>query len=112
MLSPTLHNLPELSIDLTLCICKTLKMVGMYAQGAMMLKEAIALAQTLPTIDPPVSLHFLLGEFAYYARDLQTAALALQEFLASSASSPTWERAQALHYIAILHSYPRTNRYL
>ena len=102
----------QIKLDLTLALAKTLRVFGLFTQGLELLNQ---LTQATPggisSAQHPLLL-FYIGEFAYQVRDLTNAALALHQFILATDGMISWERAQAFHYLAILHAYPRTQRYL
>lgn len=106
------HPATESTIDLTLAVAKRLRALGQFAQGMNLLNRLThsVMGRTIAA-DHPLLL-FYTGEFAYHIRDLPTAARALHQFLLATAEAISWERAQAFQYLAILHAYPRTHRYL
>lgn len=106
------HPTRLLTLDLTLAVAKRLRALGQFAQGLELLNQLTpAVTGCAFSIEQPVLL-FYTGEFAYQVRDLAKAAHALHQFLLATAEMISWERAQAFHYLAILHAYPRTQRYL
>ena len=110
--STSAQSAGQIKIDLTLALAKTLRRSGLFAQGLELLNQ---LTQATPGgisgVQQPLLL-FYVGEFAYQVRDLTNAAQALHHFLLATEGGISWERAQAFHYLAILHAYPRTHRYL
>ena len=106
------HATGQIKVDLTLALAKTLRVFGLFAQGLELLNQLTQATPDSVGSTQHALLLFYIGEFAYQVRDLTNAARALHQFLLATDGVISWERAQAFHYLAILHAYPRTQRYL
>lgn len=108
------NGLYDLNVRIILCLIYLLRKTGRYVQGIKLISNSIAALQCSETISTTIlsPLYFYLGQFSYTIHDFSTAAHAFQDYLSLTNDQLSKERAEALHYLAIIHSHPRKNRYL
>lgn len=107
----SMNKLDALTIDLTLALVKALETEGMYVQGIKLLNSAVKFAEPSQNTTAHLNLPFNLAKFYFQIGDFSAAVPVLQRYLDATKDQLTTSRVDAMHYLAIIHSYPRWKRY-